>query len=349
MQWIKRNLVIVIGGAVALALLAFAGFYLLAKIQVNNTVTEELEKATSRLKSLANRNPHPGTDQVDNISEAKREAQRLTGFRNEVAAHFEAPPFPAELNNQQFGTLLDDTIYYLRSAARRESVEIPTNYWFTFEAQKGAMTFTPASLQPLASQLADIRAICEVLFDAKVNRLVGIKRVPVDREGTLGSQDYLSIKATTNDWTIIAPYEVTFQGFTSELASVLEGLVRQPHCIIVTNMVVQPATSSSSQMQELMPGFADRYGLQGGVRPGMDPSMADRYGLGGGRGRGGREASRYGGFQPPPQMMMPVAPPPRTSLNLVDEQALQYTLHLQVVKLKPQPVTKSARHAVPQE
>jgi hypothetical protein len=347
MQWIKRNLVVVVGGVVALGLLAFAAFYLMAKIQHNAVVSEELEKATKRLQSLAERNPHPGTDQIDNIGEAMREAQRLVAFRNEVALHFEAPPHPTELDNRQFRTLLDNTISELRSKAKQESVEIPTNYWFTFEAQKGAMTFSPASLQPLASQLADIRAICEVLFEAKVNRLLSVKRASVDREeNTLGSHDYLSTKATTNEWTVIAPYEVTIQGFTSELASVLEGLVRLPHCVIVTNLVVQPASSASSFDEGMPGGFGGAYGLP--MAPGLDP-MTSRYGGGSSRGgRGGRGGGAMDRYQLPTPIPVPMQPAgPRAPQNVVDEQILQYTLYLQIVKLKPQPVTKLAQHAVP--
>ena len=40
---------------------------------------------------------------------------------------------------------------------QRAGVEVPTNYWFTFAAQKGAMSFAQTSLEPLASQLADSR------------------------------------------------------------------------------------------------------------------------------------------------------------------------------------------------
>src|SRR5258708_21592892 len=99
----------------------------------------------------------------------------------------------------EFRTYLDNTRSKLLFDAQRAGVEVPTNYWFTFAAQKGSMTFAPASLQPLASQLADIKTLCGVLFDAKVNSLVSIKRVAVDNQDTsLGSQEYLSVKASTN-------------------------------------------------------------------------------------------------------------------------------------------------------
>src|SRR5690242_18432300 len=223
MQWIKRNLFLVISGVVALALLGFAGFYLFTKIQQDRAKTEELEAATQKLEALAKRDPYPNPD---NINAAKQEVKRVQAFLGDIEKHFAPAPYPEELNNMSLRSYLDNTRDELLKDARRAGVEVPTNYWFTFSAQKGSLNFTPSTLQPLAAQLADIKAICEVLFDAKVNSLAWLKRVPVDsqQDSTMGSQDYLTTKASTNNWSIVMPYEVAFQGFSSQLAAVLEGL-----------------------------------------------------------------------------------------------------------------------------
>jgi hypothetical protein len=307
----------VIGGVVALALLGFAGFYLFTKIQQDQAVTEELSAATQKLETLAKRDPYPNPE---NIKSAKDEAKRLQSFLGEVEKHFAPAPYPAELDNKNFRTYLDNTRSQLLADAQKAGVEVPTNYWFTFGAQKGAMTFSSASLQPLASQLADIKMICQVLFDAKVNSLVWLKRVPVDKEqDSLGSQDYLSAKAVTNNWSVVMPYEVTFQGFSSELASVLEGLVRMPHCFVVTNIVVEPAANAGSPTDQTSPGYANRYVYQ----PPPDPAnlMRSRYG------------SRYGPMpqMAPPQVVRPVASGPTT---ILDAKPLRFTLSVQAVKLK---------------
>jgi len=68
MQWIKRNLFLVLGGVVALGLLGFAGFYLFAKIQQDQGVTGELDSATQKLETLAKRDPYPNPE---NIAAAK--------------------------------------------------------------------------------------------------------------------------------------------------------------------------------------------------------------------------------------------------------------------------------------
>ena len=323
MQWIKRNLFLVIGGVVALALLGLAGFYLYTKIQQDHAVTEELDAATKKLEELAKRAPYPN---ADNIKSAKEEVARMQSFLAEVEKHFAPAPYPQQLNDMEFRTYLEATRSELLSKAQATGVEVPTNYWFTFAAQKGAMTFSAASLEPLASQVSDIKTLCDVLFDAKVNSLLWLKRAPIDnqQDTTLGSQDYLNAKPTTNTWTLTMPYEVAFQGFSAQLGSVLEGLVRVPYCFVVTNIVVEPAATAGQPQDGETPAFNPmaRYGLPAG---GADPALMQRYG-----GRYGR----YGGMAPPP-VVQPVQPVQTGPSTILDEKPLRITLSVQAVKLKP--------------
>jgi outer membrane murein-binding lipoprotein Lpp len=325
MQWLKRNLFLVLGGVVALGLLGIAGFYLNAKIQQDQSVTGELDTATHNLETLAKRDPYPN---ADNISAAKEEAVRLKGFLTELEKHFLPAPYPTNLDNMVFRTYLDTTQSRLLADARRAGVEVPTNYWFTFAAQKGAMNFAPASLPSLASQLADIKTLCEVLFDAKVNSLVWMKRAAVDsQDSSLGSQDYLSEKPVTNSWAVIMPYEVAFQGFSSGLAAVLEGLASLPHCFMVTNIVVEPAATAAAPTEQTpMSDLYSRY-FHGGYPADSATLMRQRYG-------GYRYGPRYGPMpMPEPQVIRPVS---RGPVNVLDEKPLRFTLSIQAVKLKTQ-------------
>jgi hypothetical protein len=177
----------------------------------------------------------------------------------------------------------------------------------------------------LSTQLADIATICQVLFDAKVNSLLWLRRAAVDSQDSAGSQDYLSTKPATNNFFISMPYEVAFQGFSSELASVLEGFARLPNCFMITNLIVEPAATAGQPTDQTTPGsdLMSRYGQ------GMDAaqmlrnrySMAARYGMG-----------RYG-----PQMAQPVVPQPVVpqKTTVLEEKPLRFTLELQSIKLKP--------------
>jgi hypothetical protein len=320
MQWIKRNLFLVVSSAIALALLGFAGFYLYTKIQQDRAKTEELTAATQKLEALAKRDPYPN---ADNITAAKQEVKRVQGFLDDIEKHFAPAPYPEELNNMSFRSYLDTTRSELIQGAKRAGVEVPTNYWFTFSAQKGALNFNPASLQPLAAQLADIKALCDVLFDAKVNSLAWLKRVPVDsqQDNTMGSQDYVTTKPATNAWSVVMPYEVAFQGFSSQLASVLDGLAHLPQCYIVTNIVVEPAATAGQSTDSTAP--ENRYAPSGGMS--MDA--------------GARLRARYGIRAPAPPPVVAVRRGPTTFL---EEKPLRIILSVQAVRLKPRTAPAAA-------
>lgn len=116
MVWVKRNLGLVIGGVIALALLAVAVVYLVNKRGEDATVTAELDTATSRYQELLNRPVHPGDDQgkVNNIELAKEEVRRLDAFLQEVRAKFGTSNVPTNISNREFRALLDNTINELR-------------------------------------------------------------------------------------------------------------------------------------------------------------------------------------------------------------------------------------------
>ena len=88
MEWIRRNLYTVVVTALSLGLFGAAGYFLYSKYEVSRTITKELNANISNLKGLTNRDPHPGTDQVDNISAAEKEAEKLRDFLGDVKQFF---------------------------------------------------------------------------------------------------------------------------------------------------------------------------------------------------------------------------------------------------------------------
>ena len=60
MDWIKRNLYFLVGALVAVALMAWAGFYLFSKLNLNNEKMTQLNEQYSKLDQLNRQNPHPG-------------------------------------------------------------------------------------------------------------------------------------------------------------------------------------------------------------------------------------------------------------------------------------------------
>lgn len=312
MDWLKRNLVLVAVGVVALGLLGFGGYSLYAKYQQDAEITGALQGEMDVYNSLQQKNPYPNEE---NIQTAQADQKRVDEFLAASRRAFAPVTEPEGLDNASFRNLLDNTISDLRRDAEKYGVSLDAfggKYGFTFQAQLNLVQYDPKSLGPLAIQLAEIRAITEVLYRANVHSLLGIRRVAVStNEETFGSVDYLVGKRITTDpdtGAIITPYEVTFQGFSSELAAVLEGLGGSPHCFVVKNVVVDkslsPLMMAEGEGGGAPPGMdanlAARYGLAtAGVPaapPGMDPTLAARYGLN----RPGGPGARYGGKQDGP-------------------------------------------------
>ena len=317
MVWVKRNLGLVIGGAVAFVLLAFAVYFLWSKRSEDQLVTGELEQATARYTELLNRPVHPGDDQgkVNNIEIAKEEVQRLNAFLGQVKSKFGRSNVPSNISNREFRALLDNTINELQRTGDQLGITLPQkDYWFTFAPQKTAVEFK--SIDMLTHQLLDVKELCDILYQAKVQDIKGIRRVPASSDDN-NAQDFMTDKkATTNEVAIVTPYELKFQGFSGELARVMDRLLNANRCFIVRSIAVDKAPDDSAQQQM-------------GAMPMMDPRM------------------RYGGrYAPQPQAVQPQRSS-RPANVLLDESKLLIEMRVDVVRLKEEP--KAATQQVAQQ
>ncbi len=316
MAWIKRNLFFVIGAVIAVGLLATAGFYGYKNWQRNKAALDQLNQTYSRLRTLNSQNPSPGNDQINNIETARQQEQTLQQWIKQAGKFFQPiPPIPDSTNGQitdaQFAAARDHTLNELQNEAQNTSVTLPPQYAFSFEAERTLVKFAPGSLPALAQQLGEVKAICEVLYAAKINALDDIRRAPVSPDDTVGSQgDYLNQTAVTNNLAVFVPYEVTFRGFSQNVASVLSRLASSPHGFIVKGINAQPAA-----------------GVTTSASPNSPP------------GQGGFEQETPFGarFTPPqPAYTPPPAPRSRGGLQTVlNEQLLSITMDIEIVKLLP--------------
>lgn len=336
MHWIKRNLFLVVGGLVSVALLGLAGFYLSTRLDAENEITEKLGTAKDQLKSLVEDKDQPGSGDVDNIKPAKQQQEQLLTLLSATRKIFPVVEVTNRVRTaQEFKELLTTTISQLRHDAEESGVSLllpgKTNYDFTFNAQRPLLSFTPTnSIEPITLQLAEVKAICEVFFHAKVHALDNIRRVKIsnDDNTTANSrpQDYL-LNRTNNTYqlgpsemAVVSPYEVTFRGMKRELEAVLDGLAHASKFYIVRNMVVEPA-----------PPMSDDQPATGGEGGAMPPGYANPYAMM--RGQYGR-MNPYGRG---PMGFPPVAQPgtPKKSETILEEKKLRIRLLIEVVKLKP--------------
>ena len=208
----------------------------------------------------------------------------------------------------QFAAARDHTLNQLQIEAANSSVSLPPQYGFSFEAERTLVKFAPSGLSGLAQQLGEVKTICEIFYAAKVNSLDDIRRVRVSSDDANGSQsDYLDQKAVTNQLAVFIPYEVTFRGFSPDLAKVLASLASSSHGFIVKGINVQTATGASNVSSP----------------PGAQPF-----------GGGGQSSS----FAPAAQWSPTVSSPAAGGGGLqtvLNEQLLSITLDIDIVKLLP--------------
>jgi hypothetical protein len=352
MDWIKRNLYFLIGSVVALALMGLAGWYLYSKWQLNNEKLTELDEQYAKLKRLYEQNPHPGSDKIDNIKAAQEQEKQMRAYIQKARQYFQdCPPVPAhepgKLTSQDFSSALSRTIDQLQREATKASVTLPPKdskgnpYSFSFAAQSGSLAYAPGSLEPLSVQLGEVKAICSILFQAKINALDNLRRERVSDDDLKGPQtDYLPDKSTTNELAVMSPYEVGFRCFSSELAGVLAGFASSAGGLLIKTINVEPAPAGAATTEQpATPAAATPTTIYTPPPPPPPPprnaegpgspeaAFAARYGL-----------SRAAARPPAQQTYLPPAPAtPAASRGglpvALDEKQLKVTLTIYAVKL----------------
>jgi hypothetical protein len=186
-----------------------------------------------------------------------------------------------------------------------------TNFWFTFTQYKTTVDFKNETAG-LAAELEDIKEIMRIVYAARVNSLAALKRAPTSDTENYGTGDYLQNRTPrTNDWAVSTAYEVTFQGFSSELARVMEGLANAKQCFVVKSVGVAQAPEERPKTPVTPPPMM------------MQPPMGDmRYRM-----------MMQQQYIPPPQ---PVRgkPAPTGIKTVLDENKLRFTLQVDSVRLK---------------
>ena len=152
------------------------------------------------------------------------------------------PDTDTDVTSEAFANALRRTIDQLQQEAAAANVTLPPDYGFSFTAERISVRFSPGSLRPLSEQLGEVKTISEILFAAHINSLDGVQRVRVsDDDAARQQSDYIDDTSQTNDLAVLTPYQITFRGFSSEIAQVLSSFAMSPHGFIVKGINVQPA------------------------------------------------------------------------------------------------------------
>jgi hypothetical protein len=309
MGWIKRNLFFVIGLVVAVLLLGGAGFYDFQSWQANQDALSKLTDIYNQIQQDNGYHPAPGNDKVNNIQIAKDQQQQLQVWLKSAHEYFQPIlPIPnppdGQVTSEMFAPALSKVIRQLQKEAQDASVQLPPQYYFSFTAQSDKAVFDSSSLGQISQELGEVKTIVEILFGARINGLESIQRVAVSKDDTGGDQaDYITDQPTTENMAVLTPYQVTFRGFSSDIANVLTAFASSPNGFVIQSVSVQPASATAAT--QAMPGNAN----PGGGSPEYNaPTPAATS----------ANMQKRGGLQ-----------------TLLNEQMLRVTLKIEIVKLTP--------------
>ena len=306
MVWNKRNLLFVLRAAVGLILLVGAGCFFYGNWSANRKAVEEFKRAQSELKALQNKKPFPTKEAIQQAKEAQKE---VLGILSQFKAAFESAQETPSLDEKTFKSSVSGTLAQLQTSAVNSGVNLPqSDYAFSFSGLITKLNFPTNSIGSWVMQLHDVKSICSVVFNAKVNSLESIRRAPVSTdEAAVGAGDFLPLNIVTSENMVRVPYEVVVRGYSREIADVMNGFLRSTDCFIIKNIDIGPASGAA--------GIAATQ--TGGAS--VESNMPSRRR--GGRSEGGASGANVG--------LNPQAP-----VTLVSEGMLRVVIWLEIIKIK---------------
>jgi hypothetical protein len=257
MSWAKRNLYFLISAVVAVALLGAAGWYCYTSWQTNDANWEQLNQAYAQLEGFANENPSPSMDNIQAARDESKEAQTRILNARKFFRPVPSIPNTNHFDDRMMAFAVRETVARLRASAAQHNVVLPLDFAFSFSLQQQKVVYDSRSWDQLSKQMGEVRAICDILYNARVASLDSVQRErtadDVNGAQVAGQPDYVDSISVTNNNIVVTPYQVTFRCFTPELGAVLGGFANLPHIIVVKALIVQPEDLSS--MGEGMPGM----------------------------------------------------------------------------------------------
>jgi hypothetical protein len=357
MAWIKRNLYFVIAIVVGLGATGYCAWLLYSALGENVAASAAYEGTRQKLKDFETKTPSPD---ADNIAKARTDKAKVADFLREFRKCFSNFPKPPEVDARGFKEYLQKCITQFTLDATNAGVALPTDqtaYEFSFQALMNKMNLSADEIGAWMQQLEEIKAILNILYTAKINKLTGLRRPMVGSDDG-GTDDYIPQTIVTNQWGVVTPYKVDFRSFSADLAAVLAGFAHSSNCFIVKGVYVVPDKEQLPQAAQPQP---EPTAPPPNYRRLPPPNYNNPYPNNpflqrGGGGRGG-----YGGYPPvrPQQPFYPAQPAPVAETpaapagptTILTETPLFVTIYVDVVKLKasepPPPAAANPKTAAP--
>ena len=242
MTWIKRNVFFVLGLFAGVALTGYCGWMFYQNLGKVAKAATDYQSESDQLGVLLKAPNYPSDGNIQVATEDQRQITELLD-RFHGAMH-SLPPPPKE-DDQGFLSYLRQTVTELGTAATDAGVELPEDFAFTFTAQLTNLNHPVENIRPWIEQLGEIKVICGILFEAKINSMVSLQRVRVSPSDDGPSSDYFGAEVVTNAPEIFTPYKLSFRGYSQDVAEVLRGLARSSNFIRIKAIQVRHDTEGN--------------------------------------------------------------------------------------------------------
>lgn len=171
---LRKHMVLIVGGVVALVLLGVALFMLVRFQGAYQDVNRELKDSLQRLDRLYRRDPYPSDE---NVVMAQSNLVVLHGYFTNLFASLKKDQVePAKMEPAEFPLLLEKTIRKQMGRAAELGIALPPRFAFGFDRYALGELPGEADVPRLVVQVKMIEELCQALFEAKISEVVSIQR-----------------------------------------------------------------------------------------------------------------------------------------------------------------------------
>lgn len=230
---------LLLSGILTVALLVVPAVWLARNVVKSRVLAGQISDTRQQLRTLAARRPFPSATNTDILRAATAQAGELLG-----RAQTQFQPLPARrLTGREFRNDLENRLAALREQARAAGRRLPEkNYGFTLGHQRLQTSSTPEADAALSQTLAQVEWLCANLFTAHCD-LVELRRARLPGDPAGPRPEFTHRRTTTNTVAraVLAPYRVTVECSTADLAGVLDRYGNAPHGVLARVLSVERA------------------------------------------------------------------------------------------------------------
>lgn len=173
MNW-RKHMILLIGGGASLLLMILALIFLLRAKGEYNRVNDELENSMRRLESLSRRTPFPSPENVrrmeENLELLREKASEIQAFLQKGQVQQES------IEAAEFPPLLEREIARIRQRASESGVILPEQLNLGLARYLAGELPAPEAIPRLVIQVNTMSALCNLLFQARIQSLVAMDR-----------------------------------------------------------------------------------------------------------------------------------------------------------------------------